>query len=176
MASQWYYTQAGVRQGPCSARVLRALAAAGTIVPTDTIWMEGVAQGALARDVKNLFPAVAAAVVAPPPAPAPSVVAPEPAPPAEAQPAYREPERAPRPPVQAPPPAKARTGRAQAVQGCVVVSQDGQRVHYRKKCTVCGHEDNCRSSMPIRNGVVRLVYYCPECRKPRPIVIQGTVS
>jgi hypothetical protein len=184
MASQWYYTQDGVRQGPCSAKELRALAAAGTIRPTDTVWMEGVAQGALASNVKNLFPAVAAAAAAaavtaevPPPAPASEAV-PEPvAEPAAAAPPAREAESPfHEKPVQvAPPPAKPKQGRATAVQGCVVVSQDGSRVHYRKKCTVCGHEDHCRSSMPIRNGMTRLVYYCPECRKARPIVIQGAM-
>jgi ribosomal protein L12E/L44/L45/RPP1/RPP2 len=77
MADQWYYSHNGNRKGPCSARQLREIAAAGQILPTDTIWKEGVEQGALASNVKNLFaaPPVAAAApapAAPPPAEAPA--------------------------------------------------------------------------------------------------------
>ncbi|HEV3115867.1 MAG TPA: GYF domain-containing protein [Gemmataceae bacterium] len=55
MSVQWYYGTEGDRHGPYSAQELQALAAAGTIRPTDTVWKEGVAQGVAAVRVKNLF-------------------------------------------------------------------------------------------------------------------------
>jgi hypothetical protein len=77
---------------------------------------------------------------------------------------------APKPPVQQPPPRK---GRATAVRGAVIVSQDGTTVYFRKKCSQCGHEETGRSRLPIRNGVTRAGYFCPKCRKLRPVEIQG---
>ena len=75
-----------------------------------------------------------------------------------------------KPPVQQPPPRK---GRATAVRGAVIVSQDGTTVYFRKKCAQCGHEETGRSRLPIRNGVTRAGYFCPKCRKLRPVEIQG---
>ncbi len=43
------------KQGPFSAHELKALASAGKIVLTDTIWKEGVELGGLASRVKHLF-------------------------------------------------------------------------------------------------------------------------
>ncbi|HEV3081194.1 MAG TPA: GYF domain-containing protein [Gemmataceae bacterium] len=77
---------------------------------------------------------------------------------------------APKAPVQQPPP---RQGRATAVRGAVIVSQDGTTVYFRKKCSQCGHEETGRSRLPIRNGVTRAGYFCPKCRKLRPVEIQG---
>jgi hypothetical protein len=77
---------------------------------------------------------------------------------------------APKAPVQQPPPRK---GRATAVRGAVIVSQDGTTVYFRKKCSQCGHEETGRSRLPIRNGVTRAGYFCPKCRKLRPVEIQG---
>jgi len=79
------------------------------------------------------------------------------------------------------PPAQSRQGqpqprkkaRALAVKGAIIVSQDGTRVRYRKKCTVCGFEESNRSSMLIRRGQIRAGFFCPTCRKNRPVVIQG---
>src|SRR5438132_913364 len=127
MTVQWYYGTGGSRHGPFSAQQLQALAAAGTIQPTDTVWKEGVAQGVPAHRVKQ--------------------------------------------PGSQPPPKK---GRAMAVRGAVIVSQDGTMVFYRKKCTQCGHEETGRNRLPIRNGVMRAGYFCPKCRKLRPVEIQGT--
>jgi hypothetical protein len=55
MSAVWYYGTEDDRHGPYSAQQLQALAAAGTIRPTDTVWKEGVAQGVAAIRVKNLF-------------------------------------------------------------------------------------------------------------------------
>jgi hypothetical protein len=63
--------------------------------------------------------------------------------------------------------------RAMAGKGAVIVGQDGTNVQYKKKCTVCGYEDNCRSRMPIKNGVTKVGFFCPKCRKLRDVEIQG---
>ncbi|HMC87908.1 MAG TPA: DUF4339 domain-containing protein [Gemmataceae bacterium] len=75
-----------------------------------------------------------------------------------------------KPPAPQPPPRK---GRASAVRGAIIVSQDGTTVYFRKKCIKCGHEETGRNRLPIRNGVTRAGYFCPKCRKLRPVEIQG---
>jgi hypothetical protein len=74
-------------------------------------------------------------------------------------------------PVRQPEPVKKR--RAVAVKGAVLVSQDGVSVHYRKKCSACGHEDACRSTMLIGNGTTRASFFCKKCRKNREVEIRG---
>jgi hypothetical protein len=208
MADLWYYAHDGVRTGPCSARQLQELAAAGSIVPTDTIWKEGVAQGALAKNVKHLFPTapvkavdtVVATIPEPPAAVAPGPVqAPAPAPvePAAATPQEQQIPSA--PPAESaavssvltkeaalkPPPKTLSTGeyeqqmqtkkaKAIAVQGAVIVSQDGTRVSYTRKCTACGQRDDNRLSMVIRNGMFRANFFCPKCKKNRRVEINCT--
>jgi hypothetical protein len=66
-----------------------------------------------------------------------------------------------------------RKGRAIAVKGAVIISQDGGIVQYRKKCIKCAYEDACKNSMPIKNGVSRQRFFCPKCRKIGEVVIQG---
>jgi hypothetical protein len=56
MADRWYYGYDEKKFGPLSARLLRYLAASGQLLPSDTVWKEGIEKGVLARDVKNLFP------------------------------------------------------------------------------------------------------------------------
>ncbi len=80
-------------------------------------------------------------------------------------------EKAPRPP-----PEPVRKRRAIAVKGAVILSQDGVTVHYRKKCSQCGFEDRCRSSMPIGNGTTRANFFCTQCRKGRDVQIQGVMQ
>lgn len=75
-----------------------------------------------------------------------------------------------------PPPAPARKRLAVAHKGAVIMSQDGVTVQYRKKCSQCGCEDRCRSSMPIGNGTTRAQFYCPKCRKSREVLIQGIMQ
>jgi len=79
-------------------------------------------------------------------------------------------------PTAAPPdaPPKPKKGHAVALRGAVVVSQDGTSVQYRKKCSKCGHEDASKNRMPIRNGITRVNFFCPKCRKMLPVEIQGT--
>ncbi len=66
-----------------------------------------------------------------------------------------------------------RQGRATGVRGAVIISQDGEMVRYRKKCSRCGYEDVCRSTMKITQGVTRENFFCPKCRKMGEVVIQG---
>jgi hypothetical protein len=199
MADQWYYARGEEKLGPFSARLLKDLANAGGILPTDTVWKEGIEKGVSAARVKNLLPPAPAhsspvdlspPKPPPPPSPPPTeaqsgaalvdpgaetslvelpppVAAPEDA----AQAVGEEPAPSHSPPSsQLNPPKK---GRAVAVKGAVLISQDGQAVHYRKKCCTCGHEDACRNRMPIRHGLTRATYFCPKCRKLSPMEIQG---
>ena len=204
MIDRLYVGRGDRTSGPFSAAQLRGLAAAGRIRPTDAVWREGAIEKSVdAAKVRNLFPspptlALEAASEASEPTPPPDAV-PSPPPseksevvpaPAPAQTAAVPPpspvlltagdptspsrtvatDRAPRPPEQI------RKRRAVAVQGATVLSQDGVTVHYRKKCTKCGFEDRCRSSMPIGNGMTRIHFYCPECRKGRDVQIQGIIQ
>jgi hypothetical protein len=66
-----------------------------------------------------------------------------------------------------------RKARATAVTGAVILRVEDTAVVYRKKCGVCGHEDASQSRIPIRNGVTRLSFFCPKCRKARLVQIQG---
>lgn len=192
MADVWYYSFDHLRLGPFSGRELKDLADLGRIQPSDTVWKEGVELGVLASKVKYLFspfPAVVAVTI-------PGVVLAgvaalgEQASPAPAGPATpvrdtklmvaavvveeTTPPAAPAP--AAPPPAdKVKHGRAVAVKGAVIVSQDGARVKFLKKCTTCGHLDSSWNTMPIRNGVIRVFYFCSKCKKNRDVELRCSV-
>ncbi len=151
MADRWYYARDENRLGPFSAKELRDLADAGRIVSTDTIWKDGVAAGVPAWRVKNLFAAKPVPVAPPPPA------------------------RPAAPPQPTAGPSQPRKGRATAIRGAIIVTQDGTTVFFKKKCHRCGHEDNTRSRMPIATGTTRTRFFCPKCRKLGPVEIQGTL-
>jgi hypothetical protein len=182
VADQWYFSRDEKKLGPYSAVQLKELAAAGEIQLTDTIWKEGVASGCPASRVKHLFPSAPAAPVPDPP---PSSAEPESQPTAKEQTspepaAAMEPARvfqeAEAPPSisTGPPPIKPKKKLAVAVQGVVIITQDGERVAFRKKCIKCKFEDNCRTTLPIRIGTTRATFYCPKCRKVQPVVLQGS--
>jgi hypothetical protein len=189
VADRWYYSHDLKKIGPCSGQRMRELAASGGIVPTDVVWKEGVEKGVTASKVKNLFapqPAVLiAAPVAEVPEPLQSIEALAPAPePAEQTPTPEPvaPETAPKLAVAEPPAAasvwhsgESRKGRATAGRGAVIVAQDGVNVKYRKKCTTCGHADSSWNTMPIRNGVMRVGFYCIKCRKHRDVEVHGSL-
>src|SRR5439155_26642043 len=82
-------------------------------------------------------------------------------------------EAAPSPPPRSPQISQPKKGRAVAVKGAILISQDGHAVQYRKKCCQCGHEDASKNRMPIRHGVTRASFFCPKCRKLSPVEIQG---
>jgi hypothetical protein len=188
MPDQWYYKHDAEKLGPFSSAQLLELATAGKIQPTDTVFKAGIDTGVPAAKVKRLFPATqadtapVAKVDTPPPPPAPVPVAP---PPPEEAPAAAphsplrgrsEPlSKDPAPPTSSTgmPKVQTRKGRATAGQGAIIVSQDGTTVQYIKKCIKCGHADASKSRMPIKHGTTRIGYYCPKCRKLRPVEIQG---
>ena len=68
---------------------------------------------------------------------------------------------------------KDRKGIVISASGAIVVSQDGRTVQFRKKCRKCGHEDTTRSTLPIRNGTTRGIFFCPKCKKPSDVEIRG---
>jgi len=179
VADRYYYSHDQQKLGPCSDQQLKDLAATGDILPTDTVWKEGIDRGVVASNLKNLFR------TAPTPDDVPATVT-QVAPPVlvevkvESVPAVPAPAELPaaRAPVasaagwnQA-----ARKGRATAGRGTVVVSQDGFNVKFRKKCTTCGHADPSWNTMPIRNGTMRVGFYCPKCRKHRDAEVHGRLN
>jgi GYF domain 2 len=56
MADRWYYAHGARRLGPFTARELSDQAAAGKLLPADTVWKDAMEKGVLAERVKNLFP------------------------------------------------------------------------------------------------------------------------
>jgi hypothetical protein len=75
-----------------------------------------------------------------------------------------------------PPQTTIKKGRAVGAQGAVIVGQDGINVRFRKKCTVCGHEDHSSNTMAIRHGTMRTNFFCSKCRKNRVVTIQGSLG
>ena len=57
MSERWFYAQGDQKLGPFSGQQLRDLADSRQILPTDTVWKEGVAQGVFAWKVRYLFAA-----------------------------------------------------------------------------------------------------------------------
>ena len=55
MAQRWYYARGDRKVGPVTSQELRALAASGTLLPTDLVWIGGHDQGRQARLIKGLF-------------------------------------------------------------------------------------------------------------------------
>jgi len=186
MADVWYYAHDANRIGPFSALQLKNLATVGDILRTDTVWKEGVEKGVLASKVRYLFSIPAAIVIIPvqrvtalskPPASTPAAVivesgAPPGVPPpgaviaAVALAATQERRVA----VQKP----ALKGRAVATKGADIISQDGIKAKYRKKCTVCGSKDVAVQTIIISNKTTNSGYYCPKCKKRRDVTIQCT--
>lgn len=182
MSTLWYYAHDKKKHGPFSQGQLKEMAAAGTILPIDTVWKEGVEQGVEASRVKNLFPqpvinstyAIDAALLgAAPPvqsAPLADVPAFEPIVVNTNLVPLEEPE-----PPKAKPKAPEKTvkkGRAVALKGADIVSQDGTHARYRKKCTKCGHNDSACHMIAIANRLVKENFFCPKCRKRREVAIQ----
>jgi DNA-directed RNA polymerase subunit M/transcription elongation factor TFIIS len=199
MADQWYFSWDNQGFGPFSEVQLKELADLGRLQPSDTVWKEGVDKGVLASKIDRLFPESSMPdhgahqrkkldpwLTSPPDRVTPGEhlvdVIPDglmlaavsdiidPALPGDA------------PPVESPIVAKIavpkktpKRGRATAVMGAGLISQDGETVRYRKKCTKCGYEDSSSTSMPIRNGDTREHFFCPKCKKMSDVVIQGII-
>jgi hypothetical protein len=187
MPDQWFYKHDAEKLGPFSSAQLLELATVGKIKPTDMVWKAGIESGVPAARVKRLFPApqiepapAAHVDTPPPPDPAPAAISPPEETPAAANPSppvgrseLASKETAPPTSSTGMPKVQAKKGRATAGQGAIIVSQDGAMVQYIKKCIKCGHTDASKSRMPIKHGTTRIGYYCPKCRKLRPVEIQG---
>lgn len=185
MSDEWYFAWEGREFGPYTADQFKGLAAIGRLQPTDLVWVPGMTAPVAASRVKNLFAAlpVHAVAVETPVEPADSASLAEAVPPpvtveAPSEPvpvALPKPPAAPPPTVKPPFVPKKKTGRATAGPGAVIVSQDGERVQYKKKCTKCGYEEQTRHSLMIRNGVTRSPLFCPNCRKSQPVEVHCLV-
>jgi hypothetical protein len=55
MVDQWYFSKGEKKFGPYSSTQLKQLADNGKILPSDTVWKEGIERGVLAAKVKHLF-------------------------------------------------------------------------------------------------------------------------
>ena len=170
MAEQWYYWHESGILGPFSGKQLTALAEAGDILPTDTVWKDDVEEGVQASKVKHLFPMSPGLITSAVPCvgtddetatkdETASPVAPFAAEPLSRWDAVRQ----------------STSGRARAVAGigAVIVGQDGKNVKFRKKCTTCGFEDSSWKTLPITRGTTRMNFYCPKCRKQRQVEVHG---
>jgi GYF domain 2 len=184
MTNQWFYGRGSEISGPVSGSELASLAAAGKVLPSDTIWLEGRESGVPAAKVKNLFPAkgtppVTAPVAEPDalPSDVPVVVPPAVVEIADlpATPTAEEPAPAESAPASAtvPRPAPARAARATAGKGAVIIGQDGKTVKYRGKCSTCGKEDSSWKSVAIPRGTARFSFFCPKCRKRQEVELYG---
>lgn len=201
MADGWYYARDGEKLGPFSATQLKELAATGRLRPHDTVWKHGVEKGVPASRVKHLFsapllaalpsapvaqagPRISASLV---PMPLTASVSPTSSPveldvpddvalvPLESAPAT-EPDSVdePLPERREPTPRQqeARKFRVLGVQGGTIVSQDGEVMRYRKRCSVCCHADASVTTARLRPGTTRGQYFCPKCKKSRQVEIQ----
>lgn len=144
----WYYAHGETKLGPFSGDRLKELAAAGAILPTDTVWRDGTATGAPASLIKNLFAAL----------PAPVVVA-------------IPPKLEPTKPAERP-----KRGSAAALKNAEIAGQDGVEARYRMMCKECGTKDASCRTVKISNKTTKANYFCPKCRKRREVIIQCRIG
>jgi hypothetical protein len=164
MVPRYFFAKGDEQHGPYTAAEMRALAADGKIDPADLVWQEGVGHRFPASRVKGLYQTP---VAEPPPV---VDAAPQEAPPEEApgeKPAETYSMPASEKPVPQPP--KERPRRVVSIKGGNIVSQDGVRVSFRKKCEQCGYVDQGRITTPIRPGSMRVPFFCRKCRKGRTV-------
>jgi len=193
MADRWFYTHDQVKSGPFSGQQLRAIADAGNIEPTDTIWKEGVEKGMPAGKVKNLFPLAPTEAAPAVSAEVQAIAAeeenkveeamseqtttsgsPEPEPPPEnvgLQPLWEAEVTAEKPKA----PQHVKKGRAVAGKGAIICGQDGITVKYMKKCTVCSHQSTTWTTVKIVNGAMNSTFFCPKCKRVRNVELSGRV-
>jgi hypothetical protein len=200
MADQWYFEWDNKEFGPFSATQLKELAVLGRLQPGDAVWKEAKSKAVRADRIKNLFRDPAEQLPAQGPGAVPgSMLEPNAASPVAAsvlapnaqqglEPALESSsilttvtDLKPKDPVkshsQAAPPKKPITrGRAIAVKGVVIISQNGEIVQYKKKCTTCGFEEASRRTLPIKPGFTRDGLFCPKCSKRVETLIQCTSS
>ncbi len=56
MANQWHYTCKGKEMGPIAPAELKRLAETGSLLPTDLVWKDGMADWVRAGSLKGLLP------------------------------------------------------------------------------------------------------------------------
>jgi hypothetical protein len=66
-------------------------------------------------------------------------------------------------------------GRVTGARGAIIISQDGEFVRYRMKCIKCNYEHVSQNRMPIKNGCTRVGFFCPKCKRRRPVEITATL-
>jgi hypothetical protein len=67
MATAWFYTIKGQKQGPVGSQQLKELAQQSILSPSDMVWKEGMQEWASASKIKGLFPEGSDAAPPPPP-------------------------------------------------------------------------------------------------------------
>lgn len=149
MTGLWYYGRGAELFGPYTGWQVADLADAGQVLRTDTVWEDGNEDGVTADTIPHLFPAAAAVAASPAPVYSPLTA----------------------PGNYSPPPNTQR--RAVAGPGAIICGQDGKNVRYTKKCTTCGKQDRATTTALIVRGTMRSGFYCPKCRRRRPVEIQG---
>jgi hypothetical protein len=196
MSDNWYYATDEKKLGPFSSAQLKELAGAGQLLPSHTVWKEGIEKGVLAAKVKNLFPAPKEerpvtseepSSCLPPQTKSSTDELIKQAPPADSPcalenqgPALQANTDAEQKPQggkaahQYQPTVK-RPFRVVGSSGAVILGQDGTSVRYRKKCPKCGYEDSSMKTMAIRSGVNRERFFCQKCRKLQQVEIHGAI-
>jgi len=197
MNAVWYYSHNDTKFGPFSDQKLRDLADAGEIVPTDTVWKEGIVKGIAADKVKNLFPLDEQDKAQPETSRPPTGHDDTPADPVNVSDDSSSPpnntakvpvdaadfsepplpEKVGRPVYQSKPQQQQeRKMRAIAGPGIMILSQDGIKVRFKKKCIKCGFEDSAQQSMRIIIGANRSTFFCKKCCKSQQVQFRGTTG
>jgi GYF domain 2 len=167
MTGQYFFAHGETKHGPYTADQMRDLATAGKIQRTDLVWQEGMKLRFQAALVEFLFEDSAAATETDDSVKSQG----EPAAATEAPPeptADRVFEKAVRPQE------KDRPKRVVSIKGGVLCTQDGKHVQFRKKCTVCGYEEQGRTTLLIRAVTMKIPFFCRKCRKGRVTEMLGT--
>jgi hypothetical protein len=184
MATRYYVARGEQEYGPFTSADLRAMAARGKIQPSDAIWPEGGEERVPASRVKNLFPE-STQLEAASAEPAPELAADDELStddtthmaaddsadtgtlPAVDDPSIEKPIKKPTALV------KEREKRVVSIKGGVICSQDGKHVQFRGKCATCGYEAQGRSTLAIRQGPMKVNFFCRKCRKGRQVEMMG---
>jgi GYF domain 2 len=168
MVTQYFFAHGEAEHGPYSAVEMQELAAAGKIERADLVWRQGIGRPIPAARVKLLFPVgpdtpteTVAVAAAPPAADAKQEAA---ADDAFVKPAEQKPAKVAKP---------ERPRRVVSIKGGILVGQDGRQVFFRKKCTTCGTEEQCRTTAVIKPGMMTVPYFCRKCRKGRTVELLG---
>jgi hypothetical protein len=180
MANRYYVARGEQEYGPFTSADLRAMAARGKIEPTDAIWPEGSDQRIPAARVKHLFPESTEPAMEPAPndpvgddsgSSETAYMSGDGSEDTSTMPAVEPPPFAEEAPPK--PAVKERPKRVISIKGGILCSQDGKHVQFKGKCTKCGYEAQGRSTLAIRQGPMKVNFFCRKCRKGRLIEMVG---